>query len=143
MTRLQTIARSVEAKRILEVGTGDGSATVQLASVLPPDGMVITMEADPSVAARAREQFAAAGDGHRISVIVGLPSRFLHKVSGPFDVVFENGESGLPRDRLLALIRAGGVLIRANTKYISEGHITEGHSEEEGGDALLSIQVKA
>jgi predicted O-methyltransferase YrrM len=106
------------AVRILEIGTGDGSDTLTLASVLPPEGMLITMEADPAAAATARERFASAGYGDRISVIVGLPSRFLHKVKGPFDVVCENGESGLPRDRLLALLGESGVLITADRKYI-------------------------
>lgn len=138
---LQTIARVVGARRILEIGTGDGQATLQLASALPPDGLLITMEADPAVAATARRQFAAAGYGDRISVIVGEPLRFLHKVSGPFDVVSESGvsesgvsesgASGVPRERLLALLRAGGVLITSNKKAIIEKH-----------DPALSIQVK-
>ena len=129
---LQSAARSIGATRILEIGTGEGHTTVQLASALPNTGMLITIEADPAVAAAARRRFAAEGYADRISVIVGQPSRFLHKVSGPFDVLFENGDSGAPLDRLLALLRAGGVLIRADRKY-SEGD----------GDAALSIQVKA
>ena len=133
MTRLQTLARSADARRILEIGTGDGSGTLELAAALAPGGVVITMEADAGVAAAARQQFAAEGHGDRVSVIVGQPSRFLHKVSGPFDVIFENAESSLPHDRLLALLRSGGVLITANRKY----------SEEGSADAALSIQVKA
>lgn len=133
MTSLDAIARSVDARRILEIGTSDGEATLKLAAALPADGLLITMEADPVLAAHARKQFAAAGHGDRISVIVGLPSRFLHKVSGPFDVIFENGDSATGRDRLLALLRSGGVLITTNKKY----------SERGGGDAGLSIQVKA
>lgn len=131
--KLHSTANAIGAKRILEIGTGDGSATLQLASALPADGLLISMEADPAVAAKARQTFIAAGHADRISVIAGQPSRFLHKVSGPFDVVFENGESGLPRERLLALVRAGGMLITANKKY----------SGGEGDDAALSIQVKA
>jgi hypothetical protein len=72
-------------------------------------------------------------------VIVGLPSRFLHKVSGPFDVVFENGDSGAPRERLLALLRTGGVLIMANKKYISK----DNSDDEAAANAALSTQVKA
>ena len=117
---LATIARSVDAKRILEVGTHDGEATLQLASVLPPGGMLITMEADATVASKARQRFADAGYADRISVIVGPASRFLHKVSGPFDVVFANDDSDALHDRLLALLREGGVLITADRKYIKK-----------------------
>lgn len=114
---LDAIVRAIGATRILEIGTGDGSATLQLASALPADGMLITIEGDPAAAAKARQSFATAGHGDRISVIAGLPSRFLHKVSGPFDLVFENCDSGAPRDRLLALLRSGGVLITADRQY--------------------------
>jgi predicted O-methyltransferase YrrM len=79
--------------------------------------MLITMEADPAVAAAARQRFAATGYGDRISVIVGETSRFLHKVGGPFDVISENRHSA-PRDRLLALLRAGGILITPDSKYM-------------------------
>lgn len=120
MSTLHEIARSVHAKRILEIGTGNGAATLELASALPADGLLITIEANAAVAATARQLFAAAGYADRISVIVGIPSRFLHKVSGPFDAVFEHGDSGAPRDRLVGLLREGGVLITADTKYIKK-----------------------
>jgi len=115
------VAQSVGATRILEIGTGDGGATLALASVLPDAGMLITMEADPSAAAAARQLFAAAGHADRISVIVGDPLRFLHKVRGPFDVIVHHGDVDAVRARLMALLRAGGVLISANTKYSDEG----------------------
>ena len=130
--RLPTIARSIGARRILEIGTGPGQTTLQLASALPADGMLITIEPDPAVAAQTRRIFSAAGLGDRISVIVGEPARFLHKVRGPFDVVSNNGDPGPIHDRLTALLRSGGVLIAVNTKY----------SDEEDGDAVRWIQVK-
>jgi predicted O-methyltransferase YrrM len=114
------IARSTGATRILEIGTGDGAVTLELAAALPANGMLITMEPDAALAASARQRFAAAGLGDRISVIVGQPSRFLHKVSGPFDVVLEHGDSGAARERLLGLLRDGGVLITADRKYIKK-----------------------
>lgn len=129
---LQTIARSMGARRILEIGTGSGRTTLQLAAALPADGMLITMEPDRAVAAQARRIFSAAGLGDRISVIGGEPARFLHKVRGPFDVVSHHGGPEPSRERLTALLRSGGVLIAVNTKY----------SEEEDGDAVLWIQVK-
>jgi len=120
MSTLHETVRSAGATRVLEIGTGDGAAALEIASALPAEGMLISMEPDPAMAAAARTRFTDAGLGDRISVIVGQPSRFLHKLSGPFDVVFEHGDSGVPRDRLLALLREGGVLISADTKYIKK-----------------------
>lgn len=115
---LRVIAGSVGARKILEIGTGSGASTLELASAMPAGGMLITMEIDPSIAAGARQAFAEAGYADRISVIVGDPARFLHKVGGPFDVIFHDAGPIEPvRDRLIALLRPGGVLITPDRKY--------------------------
>lgn len=105
--------------RILEIGTGRGDRTLDLAATLPPDGLLITMEADAARAAAARQRFSDAGVSDRISVIVGEPARFLHKIRGPFDLIVQNDSDdrdGLHR-RLMALLGPGGVLIRGDKKY--------------------------
>lgn len=111
---LHTLVRATGASHILEIGTGIGYATLWLASALPQDGMMISMEADPGCAARARAHLAAAGLGDRASVMVGDAARFLHKVSGPFDLIFEDCAAPLDPPllgRLAALLRPGGWLI--------------------------------
>src|SRR5688572_12264754 len=67
---LHTLARSCGAKRILEIGTAIGYSTLWMATALPADGMLITMDYDATRAARARDHFAAAGFGDRVSVMV-------------------------------------------------------------------------
>lgn len=104
-------------KRILEIGTGNGEATLQLARTLLPDGLLITMEQDASLAAEARRRFSDAGLADRISVIVGDPARFLHKLRGPFDLVVQRRADDALRARLQGLLAPGGVLIDGETKY--------------------------
>jgi predicted O-methyltransferase YrrM len=105
--------------RILEIGTGRGDGTLLLAAALPLNGLLIGMEADPALAAEARERLRIAGFEDRVSIIVGEPARFLHKVRGPFDMIVEHRTArlDLPRERLDALLRPGGMLIRADRKY--------------------------
>ena len=105
--------------RILEIGTGTGDGTLILASTLPADGLLITMEVDSAAAALARRRFAAAGIADRVSVIVGEPRRFLHKIRGPFDLIVQNDaddRDGL-HDKLIALLSPDGVLVRGEKKY--------------------------
>jgi predicted O-methyltransferase YrrM len=97
-------------KRILEIGTGNGEGTLLLASSLDADGLLITMEPDASLAAEARRRFADAGYGDRISVIVGEPRRFLHKIRGPFDLIVERRPDASLRARLEGLLAAGGIM---------------------------------
>src|SRR5690349_22699833 len=98
-------------KRILEIGTGNGEGTLTLAASLDADGLLITMEPDAALAAEARRRFAEAGFADRISVIVGEPSRFLHKIRGPFDLIVQRkaDASGL-RARLEGLLAPGGIM---------------------------------
>lgn len=95
--------------RILEIGSGRGERTMVLASALPPGGMLIGMEADAAHAASARERLRAAGHDHHVSIIVGEPLRFLHKVRGPFDVIVLNVD--VPRERLDRLLATAGVVV--------------------------------
>ena len=115
-------AAAASRRRILEIGTGDGNGTLALAAMLPPDGLLITMESDPALAAAARQRFSDAGVADRVSVIVGEPGRFLHKIRGPFDLIAQNDpddRDGL-HPRLMALLGPGGVLIRGDRKYGQE-----------------------
>lgn len=96
-------------KRILEIGTGTGEGTLALAASLDADGLLITIEPDASLAAAARRRFAEAGYGDRISVIVGEPARFLHKIRGPFDLIVSRPDTNL-RARLEGLLAAGGIM---------------------------------
>ena len=97
-------------KRILEIGTGNGEATLTLAASLDADGLLITIEPDALLAADARRRFADAGLGDRISVIVGEPARFLHKIRGPFDLIVERRPDASLRARLEDLLAAGGIM---------------------------------
>src|SRR5918994_7864694 len=66
---LHTLARACGAKRILEIGTAIGYSALWMATALPADGALITIEYDAVRASRAREHFAAAGYGDPISLI--------------------------------------------------------------------------
>lgn len=120
---LHTFARAAGARRILEVGTAIGYSAIWLASALPDDGMMITMEMSSERAARARANLTEAGLDDRVSVMVGDATKFLHKVSGPFDVIFQDSDKKLYEpmlDRLVSLLRPGGVLLTDNVLWSGE-----------------------
>ena len=97
-------------KRILEIGTGNGEGTLSLAASLDADGLLITIEPDATLAAEARRRFTDAGYADRISVIVGEPARFLHKIRGPFDLIVDRRPDAGLRQRLEGLLAAGGIM---------------------------------
>ena len=125
---LHTLARACGATRILEIGTAIGYSSLWLATALPAGGMMITMEYDAARAGRARNHFAAAGYGDRISVMVGDATRFLHKIAGPFDLIFQDSDKKLYEpmlDRLVDLLRPGGLLVCDNVLW--DGEVIPGY----------------
>jgi predicted O-methyltransferase YrrM len=124
---LRVLATTIGASRILEIGTAIGYSGIWLAGALPPDGMLLTMEVKPERAQVARENFARSGLAERVSVIVGDAQRMLAKVSGPFDLIFQDGDKPqylTQLDRLVELLRPGGLLVTDNVLW--DGDVVPG-----------------
>ncbi|MQA29327.1 MAG: methyltransferase domain-containing protein [Luteitalea sp.] len=120
---LRVLACSIGASRILEIGTAIGYSGIWLAGALPASGTLLTMELDPARARVARENFERAGLADRVSVIVGDAQRMIAKLSGPFDLIFQDGSKQLYLpllDRLASLLRPGGLLITDNVLWDGE-----------------------
>ena len=145
---LHALALGSGARRILEIGTCIGYSTLWLAMALPRDGQLITMEYDAARAARAREHFAAAGYADRISVIVGDAMRFLHKVAGPFDLIFQDSDKKLYEpmaDRLVELLRPGGLLVADNILWNGEvvpGYVTQKKYSDDDTAAIAGFSKR-
>jgi len=124
---LRVLATTIGAARILEIGTAIGYSGIWLAGALPPHGMLLTMELKPERAQVARDNFARAGLAGRASVIVGDAQRMLAKVSGPFDLIFQDGDKPqylTQLDRLVELLRPGGLLVTDNVLW--DGDVVPG-----------------
>src|SRR5262245_24113529 len=107
---LRVLALAIGARRILEIGTAIGYSGIWLAVALPADGMLFTMEKDPERAHTARGNFERAGLAERVGIIVGDAQVTISKVSGPFDLIFQDGSKPLYvslLDKLVGLLRPG------------------------------------
>ncbi len=127
---LRVLALSVNARRILEIGTCIGYSGIWLAGALPADGMLITMELDAARAAVAKANFARAGLADRVSVMVGDAALKIVKVSGPFDLIFQDGHKPLYNtllDPLVRLLRPGGLLVTDNVLW--DGEVVPGFTD--------------
>ena len=132
---LHVLASSLGATRILEIGTAIGYSGIWLASALPKGGMLITIELNQERAAAARENFAKADVNDRVSVMVGDAGLLVAKVSGPFDLIFQDGSKKLYvplLDRLVDRLRPGGLLVTDNVLW--DGDVVPGFSEKKRND---------
>ncbi len=125
---LRVLALSVGATRILEIGTCVGYSGIWLAGALPRHGMLITMEKDPARARTARANFDRAGLGDRVNVVIGDAQLLVTKVSGPFDLIFQDGSKPLYvtlLDKLVDRLRPGGLLVTDNVLW--DGEVVPGY----------------
>lgn len=141
---LHLLALASHAKRILEIGTAVGHSTIWLARALPADGMLISIDRNASRAAEARVNLARAGVADRVSVMVGEASRLVHKVAGPFDLIFQDADKSdyaLLLDRLVALVRPGGLLVTDNALWDGEvvpGYVRNPRRSPESVEAIVA-----
>jgi predicted O-methyltransferase YrrM len=120
---LRVLATAIGARRILEIGTAIGYSGIWLAGALPADGLLITMEKDPERARIAKSNFERAGLSQRTNVVVGDAGLLIAKVSGPFDLIFQDGAKPLYvplLDKLVERLRPGGLLVTDNVLWDGE-----------------------
>ncbi|KAL5511834.1 hypothetical protein ACEPAH_5052 [Sanghuangporus vaninii] len=87
---LNLSARSIGAKRILEIGTLGGYSTIWLGRALPVDGKLITLEISEKHASVARENIQRAGLSDKVEMKIGPAADTLKNLQpdGLFDFVF-------------------------------------------------------
>ncbi len=115
---LRLLAQISGARRVLEVGTFTGYGTLHLAAGLPPDGEVISLEANLELASAARARFGLFDHGHKIEVVVGPALETMPRLVGPFDLIFVDADkANYPAylELSLGLLRPGGLLVFDNT----------------------------
>ncbi len=132
---LHLLARSHNARRILEIGTLAGYSTIWLARALPDDGKLITLELEAERAAIARENIERAGLADRVEVRVGPAAGSLAALvdakAEPFDLVFIDADKASTPDYLawsLQLTRPGSLIIIDN--IVRNGAVSNPDSED-------------
>jgi predicted O-methyltransferase YrrM len=132
---LHVLARMVNARNILEIGTLGGYSTIWMARALPAGGRVLTLEFNPKHAEVARANFARAGLSSVIEVRVGPALEALPKLAaegrGPFDLIFiDANKSAMAEyfDWSLKLSRPGSVIVSDNV--IRDGAVIDAVSRD-------------
>jgi predicted O-methyltransferase YrrM len=117
---LHLIARMSGARRVLEIGTLGAYSTIWLARALPPDGLVVTIEAEHRNAEIARVNLDRAGVGERVDIRLGRGADVLPTLEGEgaFDLVFIDADkesNTIYLDWAARLGRPGTVVLVDNT----------------------------
>ena len=113
---LAVLAAALRAKAVVEVGTGVGITGLRLLEGMEPDGILTTIDPDPSHQSAAKETFGQAGlEPGRARQITGQPSEVLPRLAdGAYDLVLINDFDQDPQsflDQSRRLLRGGGLVV--------------------------------
>jgi O-methyltransferase len=122
---LSLIARTIGARRCIEVGTFTGYSSLAVALALPGDGQLITCDVSAEWTEVARRFWRAAGVESRIDLRLQPALRTLDELlqngaASSFDFALLDADKGNYvnyYERLIDLVRAGGVICVDNTLW--------------------------
>lgn len=121
---LRMLVKMSGAKRVLELGTFTGYASICLASALPEDGHLDTLELNDELEDLIREGFERAGVNDRISLHIGDCKKtlleFKNEVFRQYDMVFIDANKREYCDYyelVFPLVRPGGWILADNVLW--------------------------
>lgn len=133
---LNILARLVNAKKILEIGTLAGYSTIWLARALSKDGYLITLEFDPKHAEVAHNNIIHAGLDSIVKIRIGKALDLLPQIESeglaPFDMIFIDADKTSYTEYFrwsLRLSRPGTLIVADNV--IREGKVLDANSTDE------------
>ncbi len=130
---LSMLSHLVQPRKVLEIGTFTGYATLCLAEGLADGGLLHTIEINPERESRIRRYVAAAGLTARVSVHIGDARDVLAGLVGEvWDLVFIDADklhNGRYFELVIKQVRPGGLVIVDNVLW--------------GGKALPTYPLKA
>ncbi|EDO40475.1 predicted protein [Nematostella vectensis] len=88
---LKMMAQIANAKRVLDVGTFTGMSAMAFAEGIPPDGQVVTIEFDQTIASTADKLFRDSAQAHKLALKVGDAVDVmtdLKSAQEKFDIIF-------------------------------------------------------
>ncbi len=117
---LRVLVESVNAKRVVELGTSNGYSGLWLALALrATGGKLTTYEIDRRRAALARDNFRRAGLEHLVTLVEGDAHVEVSKLNEPIDLLFIDADKEGYLDylnKLLPLVRPGGLIVAHNMR---------------------------
>ena len=137
---LHMLVRASGARRVVEVGTAIGYSALWIATALPRDGQLITIDPDRERTDRARAFWDRAGVGDLIRVVNAPALDVLPTLDGPFDFAFIDAlkhEYAGYLGHVVALLRSGGTVAVDNLLWSGR---TSGSAPDDGSTDTRALK---
>lgn len=117
---LRTMVATIQAERILEVGTAIGYSGILMLEAYKNTNKLVTIEINEEVAEFAKLNFEAAGLSDRVEIKIGDAKTVLSDLEGTFDLIFIDAAKGQYKhyfDEATRLLSDRGIIICDNVLF--------------------------
>ena len=123
---LELLSRAINARQVIDLGSGYGYSGLWLARGMAPDGEIILTDSREENKIEAQRNFARMGLEKMLDFRVGNAVEIFTQQKGPFDLIFNDvDKEDYPKiiDLAYERLRLGGLLITDNTLW--DGKVTK------------------
>jgi predicted O-methyltransferase YrrM len=145
---MQFLARTIGARRYLEVGVFTGYSALAMALALAHNGRVIACDVSEEYTSVARRYWERAGVGEmidlRLAPALETLDQLIAEKAEPFDIAFIDADKQNVvnyYDKVLSLLRPGGLLLIDNVLW--DGAVAEPSVDDAATRALRTVNARA
>ncbi|MDL2223932.1 O-methyltransferase [Bacteroidales bacterium OttesenSCG-928-M06] len=141
---LKMLVRMHQPKRVLEIGTYTGYASLCMAEGLPEEGEIHTIEIDDELEDFIRKQFNQSPLNHKIHLHIGDAMDIIPALEGVFDLVFIDADKRLYNqyyDLVFDKVSPGGIILADNTLWDNKV-LYEPHPNDKQTIGILNFNEK-
>lgn len=140
---LQILCQLMQPKKVLEIGTFTGFATICMARGMAPDGLLTTIEANEEYEGMIRKYLDRAGVADRVKLIIGDAKEVIPTLENGFDLVFIDADKiSYPKyyDLVMEKLNPGGIILSDNVLW--EGKVLNVNTKERDTKAIREFNEK-
>jgi len=137
---LRHLVLMLQPRRVLEIGTFSGYATIWMAGALPEGGRIDTIEINDEMEALIREGLDRAGVAGRVRLIIGDALDVLPLIDERYDLVYIDGnkrEYVAYYQSAIELVRPGGWILADNVLW--DGQVVSGDPRSQQTRSILAF----
>lgn len=134
---LSMLSKMMQPKRILEVGTFTGYATLCFAEGLAVEGKIITLDINEELEDRVRSYFEVSEVNDKIDYRIGNAAHIIPTLTDVFDMVFIDADkknNGLYYNMVFDKVRSGGLIIVDNVLW--SGKVTAKNTDQDTSNII-------
>lgn len=142
------LARTINARRYLEIGVFTGYSALAVALALPDDGYVLALDVSDEWTSVGRRYWQRANVAHKIDLRLAPALETLDKVRAespqPFDMAFIDADKANTEkyfERCLELVRPGGLILVDNV--LRDGAVIDPANDEPETQVLRKLNQRA